>query len=82
MKSNRYLAMMIAGLSFPAMFTACSSGRDAEDISNVVYNEEGKAGVKPEFVISLPRNVVGTTRQENDIVQISGTSEQFLQGLC
>ena len=77
MKSNRYLAMMIAGLSFPAMFTACSSGRDAEDISNVVYNEEGKAGVKPEFVISLPRNVVGTTRQENDIVQISGTSEQF-----
>ena len=69
--------MMIAGLSFPAMFTACSSGRDAEDISNVVYNEEGKAGVKPEFVISLPRNVVGGTRMEGNIVQNLGTSDQF-----
>ena len=69
--------MMIAGLSFPAMFTACSSGRDAEDISNVVYNEEGKAGVMPEFVISLPRNVVGGTRMEGSIVQNLGTSEQF-----
>ena len=77
MKRSRYLVMMIAGLSFPAMFTACSSGRDAEDISNVVYNEEGKAGVKPEFVISLPRNVVGGTRMEGSIVQNLGTSEQF-----
>ena len=78
MKRNRYFIMMsIAGLSLSVMFTGCSSGRDAEDISNVVYNEEGKAGVKPEFVISLPRNVVGGTRMEGNIVQNLGTSEQF-----
>lgn len=69
--------MSIAGLSLSAMFTACSSGSDAEDLTNVVYNEDGKAGVKPEFVISLPRNVVGSTRMENDITQNSGTSAQF-----
>ena len=78
MKRNRYLVVMsIAGLSLSAMFTACSSGRDAEEATNVVYNEEGKAGVRPEFVISLPRNVVGGTRMEGDIVQNLGTSDQF-----
>ena len=78
MKRNRFLVMMsIVGLSLSAMFTACSSGRDAEDSTNVVYNEEGKAGVMPEFVISLPRNVVGGTRMEGDIVQKLETSEQF-----
>ena len=68
--------MSIVGLSLSAMFTACSSGRDAEEATNVVYNEEGKAGVRPEFVISLPRNVVGGTRMEGDIVQNLGTSDQ------
>ena len=78
MKRNRFLVMMsIVGLSLSAMFTACSSGRDAEEATNVVYNEEGKAGVRPEFVISLPRNVVGGTRMEGDIVQNLGTSDQF-----
>lgn len=78
MKRNRFLVMMsIVGLSLSAMFTACSSGRDAEETTNVVYNEEGKAGVRPEFVISLPRNVVGGTRMEGDIVQNLGTSDQF-----
>ena len=78
MKRNRYLVVMsIAGLSLSAMFTACSSGRDAEEATNVVYNEEGKAGVRPEFVISLPRNVVGGTRMEGDIVQNLGTSDHF-----
>ena len=37
--------MSIVGLSLSAMFTACSSGHDVEDTTNVVYNEEGKAGV-------------------------------------
>ena len=69
--------MSIAGLSLSAMFTGCSSGRDAEDMTNVVYNEEGKAGVKPEFVLSLPRKVVGGTRMEGGIVQYLGTSDQF-----
>ena len=55
--------MSIVGLSLSAMFTACSSGRDAEEATNVVYNEEGKAGVRPEF--------------EGDIVQNLGTSDQF-----
>ena len=78
MKRNRNLVVMsIVGLSLSAMFTACSSGRDAEDTTNVVYNEEGKAGVMPEFVISLPRNVVGGTRMEGDIVQNLETSDQF-----
>ena len=78
MKRNRFLVMMsIAGLSLSAMFTACSSGHDVEDTTNVVYNEEGKAGVRPEFVISLPRNVVGGTRMEGGIVQNLGTSDQF-----
>ena len=69
--------MSIAGLSLSAMFTACSSGSDAEDMTNVVYNEEGKAGVMPEFVISLPRNVVGSTRMGDDITQNPGNSDQF-----
>lgn len=75
MKRNGLLVMMSIALS--AMFTACSSGSDAEDMTNVVYNEEGKAGVMPEFVISLPRSVVGGTRMEGDIVQNLGTSDQF-----
>ena len=78
MKRNRFFVMMsIAGLSLSAMFTACSSGSDAEVNTNVIYNEEGKAGVMPEFVISLPRNVVGSTRMQNDITQNLGTSDQF-----
>ena len=78
MKRNRFFVMMsIAGLSLSAMFTACSSSSDAEVNNNVIYNEEGKAGVMPEFVISLPRNVVGSTRMENDITQNLGTSDQF-----
>ena len=72
-----FAVMSIAGLALSAMFTACSSSSDAEDMTNVVYNEEGKAGVMPEFVISLPRNVVGGTRMEGNIVQNLGTSDQF-----
>ena len=78
MKRNRFFVMMsIAGLSLSAMFTACSSSSDAEVNTNVIYNEEGKAGVMPEFVISLPRNVVGSTRMGDDITQNLGTSDQF-----
>lgn len=78
MKRKSFLVMMsIAGLSLSAMFSACSSGSDAEDMTNVVYNEEGQAGVLPEFVISIPRNVVGGTRMENNITQNLGTSDQF-----
>lgn len=78
MKRNSiYVVMSIVGLLISAMFSACSSGSDAEDLTNVVYNEDGQAGVLPEFVISIPRNVVGGTRMENDITQNNGTSAQF-----
>ena len=77
-KTKSFFMWSIVGLMGTTMFTACSSGNDVEDSpSNVVYDQNGKEGVKPEFVISLPRNVVGSTRQENDITQSSGTSEQF-----
>ena len=78
MKRTSFFAVMsIVGLMGAAVFTACSSGNELEEASNVVYDQHGNEGVKPEFVISLPRNVVGTTRQENDITQSSGTSDQF-----
>ena len=67
----------IVSLSGATIFTACSSGSDSIDRSNVVFDANGKEGVKPEFVISLPRNVVGGTRQENNIVQNLGISDQF-----
>lgn len=72
-----FAVMSIVGLMGGAMFCACSSGSDTVDNGNVVYNEEGKAGVKPEFVLSLPRNVVGGTRMEGDIVQNLESSGQF-----
>lgn len=68
--------MTVVGLAAAAMLTACSSG-STEDLSNVVYDEEGKAGVMPEFVISIPRTIVAGTRMENDITQNLGTSDQF-----
>ena len=78
MKRFSLFAMMsIVSLSGATIFTACSSGSDSIDRSNVVFDENGKEGVKPEFVISLPRNVVGGTRQENNIVQNLGISDQF-----
>ena len=76
-RTNSFAVMSIVGLMSAAVFTACSSGNELEEASNVVYDQHGNEGVKPEFVISLPRNVVGTTRQENDITQNNGTSDQF-----
>ena len=72
-----FAVVSIVSLSGATIFTACSSGSDSIDRSNVVFDENGKEGVKPEFVISLPRNVVGGTRQENNIVQNLGISDQF-----
>ena len=79
MKTTKSFAMWsIVGLLGATMFTACSSGNDVEETpSNIVYDQNGHEGVKPEFVISLPRNVVGMTRQENDITQNQGLSSQF-----
>ncbi len=66
-------AMAVTGMM---VFSGCSSSDIDEGSQNVVYNEEGKAGVKPEFVISIPRSVVGT-RMSNAITQNQGTSDQF-----
>jgi len=61
-----------------AFFLASCASSDDVDNGNVVYNEEGKAGVKPEFVISIPQTVVGgTTRMSNDVTQNLGTVAQF-----
>ncbi len=53
---------------------SCTSKDDAP--SNVVYDENGTAGVKPEFVISIPRTVIAT-RMTGDITQNNGTVAQF-----
>lgn len=77
MNKIQTLAMMMAiALTGTAGLTACSS-QDVEDNSKVVYDENGKAGVKPEFVISIPRKVVGTTRQGDRITQNMGSVDQF-----
>ena len=79
MKKIQSIAMMMfIALTGTAGLTACSS-ENVEDNSNVVYDENGKAGVKPEFVISIPRKVVGptATRQGDDITQNAGSVSQF-----
>ncbi|MBP5713673.1 MAG: hypothetical protein J6X07_03120 [Prevotella sp.] len=75
-KVKTFFLMWAVSLSGIIGFTSCSSA-DVEDNSQVVYDEQGKAGVKPEFVISIPRSVVGTTRQSNEVTQSSGSVDQF-----
>lgn len=78
MKRFSLFAMMsIVSLSGATVFTACSSGSDSIENSNVVFDQNGKEGVKPEFVISLPRTVVASTRQGNDVSQQAGTAASF-----
>ena len=64
------MAVALAGM----VFTGCSS--DEIENNNVVYDENGKAGVKPEFVISIPRTVIAT-RMSNDVTQNKGLAAQF-----
>ena len=76
MKKIQSIALMMAiALTGTVGFTACSS----EDIidENVVYDSNGNAGVKSEFVISIPRSVVRTTRMSGAITQNAGTEGQF-----
>lgn len=69
---NSVLALMgMAGL------TACSSSSDSwEDNPNVIIDGDGTAGIKSEFVISIPQTVVGT-RMGSAETQSAGTPEQF-----
>ena len=75
-KIQSFAMLMGIALTGTAVFTACSS-EDLESSPNVVYDENGKAGVRPEFVISIPRKVVGSTRQADGITQNLGVVDQF-----
>ena len=66
--------MMAAALVGVAGICSCSSDDGLND--QLVYSEDGTAGVKSEFVISIPRTVVGT-RMSNDITQNAGLVDQF-----
>lgn len=74
MKKSKSLALLL-GIALTGMFglTACSSSEDAtETTSNIV----DRTDVKPEFVVSLPRTVVGT-RMTSAVTQSNGTVNQF-----
>lgn len=64
-------AALLAGM---ASFSACSSD-DALN-PNVIIDENGNAGVKSEFVLSIPRTVI-STRMGADVVQAQGNSGTF-----
>ena len=77
-KSHSFALMAAVVLTSLTGLTACSSSSDVEEVNNpnVVYDDQGTAGVKPEFVISIPRTVVGT-RMSNEVTQNEGTVAQF-----
>lgn len=79
MKKFKTIALMMGiALTGTTGFTACSSSNVEEVINpNVVVDENGKAGVKPEFVISIPRTVVSATRMDDGVTQSSGSYGQF-----
>ena len=77
-KCHSILLMSAAALMSLMMLTACSSSSEVEENNgNVVYDNQGTAGVKSEFVISIPRSVVGSTRMGADETQSAGTAAQF-----
>lgn len=79
MKKIQSLAMMMGfAITGALSLTACSSSSDAiEENKAVVYDENGQATVKSEFVFSVPRKVVGTTRMKSEDTQSEGTVAQF-----
>ena len=76
MKKFQTIALL-TGLTLTGItaFTSCSSSDDLDE--TVVYDDHGQAGVKSEFVISIPRKVVSVTRQGDGIVQKEGSAAQF-----
>ena len=75
MKQTKTFALAAAALlAGMASFTACSSD-DALN-PNVIIDENGNAGVKSEFVLSIPRSVI-STRMGADVVQAQGSSSSF-----
>jgi len=74
-KLQTFASMMVIAITGTTGFTSCSSSDDAVN-ENLVYDENGKAGVNSEFVISVPRTVVGT-RMSDDVTQKDGTVAEF-----
>ena len=74
MRKIQSIALMMAiALTGTTVFTACAS----DDDENVVFDDNGNAGVKSEFVISIPRSVVGVTRMGSFETQSEGSYDQF-----
>lgn len=73
MKNFAFVAAVL--LAGTAGFTACSSDNEEVLSPNVVFDEMGNKGVKPEFAISIPRSVV--SRMSNEVTQKDGTVAQF-----
>lgn len=81
MKKSQLFVLMVAGtLMSLAGLTACSSSHDMDvlDNPNVELDNQGNAGVRPEFVISLPRSVVSSkTRMSDTETQSTGSVDNF-----
>ena len=73
MKNFAFVAAVL--LAGTAGFTACSSDNEEVLSPNVVFDEMGNKGVKPEFAISIPRSVV--SRMSNEVTQKAGNSAVF-----
>ena len=77
MKTKAFACMIAIAFTGAIGFTSCSSDHLENVSENVVFDENGKAGVKPEFVISIPRSVVSGTRMANEVTQNEGSVAQF-----
>ena len=75
MKKIQSLALSL-GIALTGLFglSACSSSEDVADLTNP--GTDVRTDVRPEFVVSLPRTVVGT-RMSDDVTQSGGTVAQF-----
>lgn len=76
MKKYQSLAWML-GIALTGTMGMVSCSSENEVNPNVVFDENGQAHVKPEFVISIPRSVIASTRMSDDITQSAGDIQKF-----
>ncbi|MCR4921752.1 MAG: hypothetical protein K5945_08635 [Bacteroidaceae bacterium] len=74
MKKILFACSAAIALTGIVALSSCSSKDEVP--SNVVVDQNGTKGVKPEFVISIPRTVIAT-RMTGDVTQKDGTVAQF-----
>ncbi len=74
-KVHSFALMTAIALTGTTAFTACSSNDFEEE--RIVYDDNGTAGVKSEFVISIPRKVLSITRMSDYVTQKSGDVDGF-----